>query len=94
MIDYVNVSAMCQSKGGYLVVVDSIEKEAIVENLIRIHSQTEASYLIGMLYYSKSSSYCGIAIHNTLIGFTFTNPFQSFIQYFYDFFVALFSILT
>ena len=50
MIDYVNVSAMCQSKGGYLVVVDSIEKEAIVENLIRIHSQTEVSYLIGLLF--------------------------------------------
>ena len=65
IIEYVNVSAVCQSKGGFLVVVDSIEKEALIENLIRNHAQTGASYLIGLLFHSKSSSYYGIAINNT-----------------------------
>jgi hypothetical protein len=51
---YETANQTCQTKGGYLAVIDSRVQQDIVQNLIKIHmtnfTVTKAAYLFGMAF--------------------------------------------
>jgi hypothetical protein len=73
---YETANQTCQTKGGYLAVIDSRVQQDIVQNLIKIHmtnfTVTKAAYLFGMafkktFFFIQSKIHCNILYNSCIV---------------------------